>query len=171
LTPSYLYPEDAIHFHQTHKNICDSFDQTWYGSFKKWCDSYFLIRHRNECRGIGGIFFDDLCDGNRNDLLKFLTACGEGFSKAFMPIVLSRKNQKFNESQKHWQQLRRGRYVEFNLIWDRGTKFGLHTPNARIESILMSLPLTSRWEYMHHPETGTAEAQLVEVLQHPVDWV
>jgi coproporphyrinogen III oxidase len=171
LTPIYLDEEDARHFHLEHKQACDKFDGKWYPFFKKWCDEYFYLSHRNEARGIGGIFFDDVSDRNRDTLLSFLETCGAAFCSGYFPIVWEKHFAPFNEFNKLWQQLRRGRYVEFNLIWDRGTKFGLHTPNSRIESILMSLPLTARWEYMHIPEEGSPEAKLLQVLKHPKDWI
>lgn len=171
LTPSYLYEDDAKHFHSVFKSACDDYDESWYLTFKKWCDAYFFLKHRKECRGIGGIFFDDIDDRNRETLLNFLTRCGEEFNNAYFPIVCKRANSPFSDHQKRWQQLRRGRYVEFNLIWDRGTKFGLHTPDARIESILMSLPLTSRWEYMVIPDADSPEAKLENILRNPVDWI
>lgn len=171
LTPSYLFEEDAIHFHQVLKDGCDKYDKKYYSTFKQWCDKYFFIKHRGEARGIGGIFFDDLDDKPIEELFGFVKEMGNRFSTAYVPIVQKRKDMKFTPEMKRWQQLRRGRYVEFNLVWDRGTKFGLQTPGSRIEAILMSLPLTSRWEYMHEPEVNTAEADLIEVLKNPRDWV
>ncbi|KAJ3327435.1 Coproporphyrinogen-III oxidase [Blyttiomyces sp. JEL0837] len=173
LTPSYLYEEDATHFHQVIKTACDKHDPSYYPRFKKWCDKYFDITHRNEARGIGGIFFDDL-DGNErpaNELIKFVEDCGRSFVGQYVPIMEKRLGMPFDEEMKRWQQLRRGRYVEFNLVHDRGTKFGLATPGARIESIMCSLPLTARWEYSHEPEAGSPEAKLMEVLKNPRDWV
>jgi coproporphyrinogen III oxidase len=173
LTPVYLFEDDAKHFHQIHKNICDKTDASFYGKFKKWCDEYFYLKHRKEARGIGGIFFDDVNEGpqSREKLLNFLGDCGQAFCDAYFPIATSHHKDNFTEAEKQWQQIRRGRYVEFNLIWDRGTKFGLVTPDARIESILMSLPLTSRWEYMHSPAEGSEEAKLLEIVKNPRDWV
>jgi len=194
LTPSYLYEEDAIHFHEVHKRACECHSKTFYPRFKKWCDDYFRIQHRNEARGIGGIFFDDLDEeetglnshseangrdeeGKKESLFQFISSCGEAFLEAYEPIVRRRMSAEYNEEQKRWQQLRRGRYVEFNLIYDRGTKFGLNTPNARIESILMSLPLTARWEYCGSdvsdtlPAPNSSEEQLVSVLRVPRDWL
>ena len=170
LTPSYLFEEDAIHFHSVYKNVCDKHDLADYFNFKTWCDDYFFIKHRNERRGVGGIFFDDLRNSSKNDCFKFVKECGESFLQSYFPILERRINMDFTEENKNWQQIRRGRYVEFNLVYDRGTKFGL-TTNGRIESILMSLPLTSRWEYCHEVEANSSESKMVEVLQNPVDWL
>lgn len=171
LTPSYLYPADAQHFHTSIKSQCTS-PAYPYERFKKWCDNYFAIKHRGERRGIGGIFFDDLAstpgdDAGREELFAFVRRCGEDFVHSYVPIVQRRKHAVFDERMKQWQQLRRGRYVEFNLVYDRGTQFGLRTPGARIESILMSLPLTARWEYYAKlgSEARTPEAELLEVLR------
>lgn len=170
LTPSYLYDEDAIHFHRTLQQACNQSDPEYYPKFKAWCDDYFLIKHREERRGVGGVFFDDLRDRAPARLLSFVKDIIYSVIPAYIPLVNNRKDQAFTESQKDWQQLRRGRYVEFNLIYDRGTVFGLRT-GGRIESILMSLPLTARWEYDHHPAAGTPEANLLTVLRTPRDWV
>ncbi|RKP39192.1 Coproporphyrinogen III oxidase [Dimargaris cristalligena] len=170
LTPSYLFNEDAEHFHATIKAACDQHDPKYYPQFKEWCDRYFYLPHRGEARGIGGIFFDDLDDRDPEAIFAFVRSCGKAFLPSYVPIIEKRKDLPFTEAQKQWQQLRRGRYVEFNLIHDRGTKFGLFTPGARIESILMSLPLTARWEYCHLPEPGSEEARLVEVLEAPRAW-
>lgn len=174
LTPSYLNEEDAIHFHTVNKNACDTYDAGWYSTFKTWCDRYFYLAHRKESRGVGGIFFDDIVDTSehgRGRLLSFLDTCGKVFCDSYFPIVEARKDSATTEQQKKWQELRRGRYVEFNLLWDRGTKFGIFTPNARVESILMSLPLHARWEYRHPIQRGSEEERITNVLQHPVDWV
>eukprot|EP00871_Galdieria_phlegrea_P003906 jgi/Galph1/4516/GphlegSOOS_G3184.1 len=170
LTPSYLFEEDAKHFHQCLKDTCDKHDPEFYPKFKKWCDEYFLIKHREERRGIGGIFFDDLNDRPAEQLLEFATDCTETVIPAYIPIIQRRKDMPFTDQEKEWQQLRRGRYVEFNLVYDRGTVFGLKT-GGRIESILMSLPLTARWEYDHYPGKHSREAELVQVLREPRDWV
>ena len=170
LTPSYLFEEDCQHFHRTLKECCDRHDEEFYPRYKKWCDEYFLIKHRGERRGVGGIFFDDLNDRDPEELLKFAEDGLASFVPAYVPLVARRKDAEFSESQKEWQQLRRGRYAEFNLVYDRGTVFGLRTA-GRIESILMSLPLTARWEYCHEPEVGSEEARVLEVLQEPRDWV
>ena len=171
LTPNYLDKEDAVHFHKTLKDACDGSDLSLYPKYKKWCDDYFNVSHRGERRGIGGIFFDDFDSPSKDACYDFVSRCAHSVIPSYLPLVEKHHRQEFTERQKHWQQLRRGRYVEFNLIHDRGTKFGLHTPGARIESILMSLPLTARWEYMHAPEKGSAEEELLKVLKDPKDWV
>jgi coproporphyrinogen III oxidase len=170
LTPAYLFDEDARHFHAVHRAACDRHDLAFYPRFKAWCDDYFRIPHRGECRGVGGIFFDDLRDRERATLLAFVADCGESFVPAYVPLVARRCGLPYTEEQKRWQQLRRGRYVEFNLVHDRGTRFGLTTA-GRVESILMSLPLTARWEYAHEPAHGSEEARLLEVLRQPREWV
>ncbi|PVU99232.1 hypothetical protein BB559_000902 [Furculomyces boomerangus] len=171
LTPSYIFEEDCEHFHQTLKDASDKHDKKLYPEFKKACDEYFTIPHRNETRGIGGTFFDDLNDRPLNELFHLVFDMGFAFQNSYLPIIAKRKDMPFTEEQKLWQQIRRGRYVEFNLINDRGTKFGLFTPGARIESILMSLPLTARWEYMHKPPPGSEEEKLLNALKTPRDWV
>ena len=171
LTPYYLDKEDAKHFHKTLKEACDSGDAGYYPKFKEWCDDYFNVTHRGERRGIGGIFFDDLDTPSKEDCFAFVSSCANSVIPSYMPIVQKHYQDSFTEQQKRWHQLRRGRYVEFNLIHDRGTKFGLQTPGARIESILMSLPLTARWEYMHSPEPGSPEDELMDVLKNPKDWI
>lgn len=173
LTPSYLFEDDAVHFHKTIKEACDKHDSSYYPRFKKWCDEYFSVRHRGETRGVGGIFFDDLDHQEKHpeELFSFVSDCLSAFLPSYVPILKRRATMPFSEEQKEWQQLRRGRYVEFNLVHDRGTAFGLHTPGSRIESILMSLPLTARWEYMHGPEEGSEEEKLLAVLKKPVEWV
>lgn len=176
LTPAYLYPEDAVHFHNTLKQACDRHDPEFYPKFKLWCDGYFNNVHRGERRGVGGIFFDDLTSsavGSEQEmekLFKFVKQCGNSFLPSYLPILRKRIKTPYTVGEKRWQQLRRGRYVEFNLVHDRGTKFGFQTPGARIESILMSLPLTARWEYSHLPLQGSREAELIKVLRNPVDW-
>lgn len=173
LTPSYLFDEDAIHFHRTIKEACDRHDKGYYPRFKKWCDEYFRNKHRGESRGVGGIFFDDLdeTEKDREQLFSFVQDCMAAFLPSYLPIINKRKDLPYTDEEKAWQQIRRGRYVEFNLVHDRGTAFGLNTPGSRVESILMSLPLTARWEYMHQPEQGSREERLVGVLQKPVDWL
>ena len=173
LTPSYLFDEDAIHFHRTIKDACDKHDRGFYPRFKSWCDKYFYIPHRHESRGIGGIFFDDLDEEEKDQeqLFSFVKDCLDAFLPSYLPLIERRKELPYTESEKQWQQLRRGRYVEFNLVHDRGTAFGLQTPGARVESILMSLPLTARWMYMHEPEKGSREERLLNVLKTPLDWV
>lgn len=173
LTPCYLFDEDAIHFHKTIKEACDKHDKSYYPRFKKWCDNYFSNKHRGETRGVGGIFFDDLDEAEKDQeqLFAFVGDGLEAFLPSYMPIIQRRKDMQYSEKEKQWQQLRRGRYVEFNLVHDRGTSFGLNTPGARIESILMSLPLTARWQYMHEPAKGSKEERLLSVLKAPVDWI
>ncbi|KAF9964973.1 Coproporphyrinogen-III oxidase [Mortierella alpina] len=149
---------------------CDKHDPRYYKDFKKWCDEYFYIPHRGERRGVGGIFFDDLDDKKPDELFAFVQSCGKSFLNQYVPIMQRRKDMPFTEEDKHWQQVRRGRYVEFNLVYDRGTKFGLLTPGARIESILMTMPLTARWEYMHEVDLK-AHGRLMEVLRAPKDWI
>ncbi|KAG6498917.1 hypothetical protein ZIOFF_038670 [Zingiber officinale] len=169
-TPAYIFEEDVKHFHMIQKQACDKFDPSFYPRFKKWCDDYFIIKHRNERRGLGGIFFDDLNNYDQEMLLAFSTECTKSVVPAYIPIIERRKNTPFNEQHKEWQQLRRGRYVEFNLVYDRGTTFGLKT-GGRIESILVSLPLTARWEYDHQPEEGTEEWKLLDACKNPKEWL
>lgn len=173
LTPYYIYEEDAIHFHQTLKDACDQHHEDFYPRFKKECDEYFFNSHRNEARGIGGLFFDYLREGDdglsMQEWYDFVTTAGDAFLDAYVPVVERRMEEDFGDEEKTWQEIRRGRYVEFNLIHDRGTLFGLKT-KGRIESILMSLPATVRWEYDHHPEPGSHEAKTLELLKAR-DWV
>jgi coproporphyrinogen III oxidase len=174
LTPYYLFEEDAIHFHQTYKNVCDQFDPGLYKEMKATCDDYFVNTHRgNERRGIGGIFYDHRREDEKHDLdswMNFGRACGNAFTDAYIPVVEKRKDTPFMEANKYWQEIRRGRYVEFNLVHDRGTLFGLKT-NGRTESILMSLPPTVRFEYNYQPEPGSEEDKLLQVCLHPKDWI
>ncbi|KAH0459286.1 hypothetical protein IEQ34_012100 [Dendrobium chrysotoxum] len=170
LTPAYIFEEDVKHFHQVQKQACEKFDPSFYPRFKKWCDDYFLIKHRGERRGLGGIFFDDLNDYDQEMLLAFATECAQSVVPAYIPIINRRKETPFTDQHKAWQQLRRGRYVEFNLVYDRGTTFGLKT-GGRIESILVSLPLTARWEYDHEPEKGSEEWKLLDACINPKDWI
>ncbi len=174
LTPYYLFKEDAKHFHQVYKNVCDSFDASFYPKFKEVCDNYFVNWHRNEeRRGIGGIFYDYQRPDENKDVnfwMDFGEACGDAFIPAYVPIVAKRKNTPFEERHKHWQEIRRGRYTEFNLVNDRGTLFGLKT-NGRIESILMSLPPTVRFEYNYQPGAGSEEDKLLQACLHPREWV
>ncbi|KAL7944548.1 Coproporphyrinogen III oxidase [Trichoderma barbatum] len=173
LTPSYLFDEDAIHFHKTIKAACDSHDKTYYPRFKKWCDKYFYNKHRGECRGVGGIFFDDLDETERDqeNTFAFIQDCLKSFLPSYVPIIEKRKDMPYDDKEKAWQQIRRGKYVEFNLVHDRGTAFGLNTPGSRVESILMSLPLTASWRYMYEPEPKSREQRLVDVLKEPKEWV
>ncbi|XP_061195911.1 oxygen-dependent coproporphyrinogen-III oxidase-like [Saccostrea echinata] len=171
LTPNYLYEKDAVHFHKTLKEACDKHNKTFYPKFKKWCDEYFYLPHRGETRGIGGIFFDDLDNEPQSDMYEFVQTCADAVLPSYIPIVERHKNDGYSHPERKWQLLRRGRYVEFNLIYDRGTKFGLQTPGARYESILMSLPNTANWEYRHEPAPNSAEEKMVQVLKQPRDWV
>ena len=174
LTPYYLFDEDAKHFHGTLKNAIEPFGKELHGEYKKNCDEYFVNKHRNnEARGIGGVFYDYLRPKDDEDaerLFNFQQANGNAFIDGYLPIVKRRKDLPFGEKQKHWQQIRRGRYTEFNLIHDRGTLFGLKT-NGRTESILMSLPPTVRFEYNYQPEKGSEEDKLLQVCLHPKDWI
>ncbi|MBA2664056.1 MAG: oxygen-dependent coproporphyrinogen oxidase [Bradymonadaceae bacterium] len=169
LTPSYLFEDDARHFHQSYRTVCDRHDPSYYARFKAQCDDYFYIPHRKESRGLGGIFFDNQHGEDPDALFDFVSDCAQAFLPSYMPIVEQRHGLPFNPTHKEWQQLRRGRYVEFNLVYDRGTKFGLRT-DGRIESILMSLPLTARWEYDHSPAPESEEARLLDVLRTPRSW-
>jgi len=174
LTPYYLFEEDAAHFHQTLKNTIQPFGNTLYRQYKKWCDEYFTNTHRNnEMRGIGGVFYDHLRPKNVEEaehLMAFQQANGNAFLNAYLPIVHKRKNTPYTEKQIAWQEIRRGRYVEFNLVHDRGTLFGLKT-NGRTESILMSLPPRARWEYDYSPEPGSEEDKLWQACLSPREWV
>ena len=173
LTPYYLFDEDAIHFHTVCKNVCDSYSPDFYSTFKKNCDDYFWNAHREEARGVGGLFFDYLKATNSFTILdryNFVTAVGASFLESYLPIVQKRKDIPFTISQKDWQEIRRGRYVEFNLVHDRGTLFGLKT-NGRIESILMSLPPIVQWKYNYSPEENSEEEKLIKVLTNPKEWV
>ncbi len=174
LTPYYLFEEDAKHFHQTLKKAIDPFGEALYPLYKKQCDEYFTNIHRNnEMRGIGGIFYDYLRPAGDDDaerLFSFQQANGNAFAEAYIPIVERRKGNEWNGQHKYWQEIRRGRYVEFNLIYDRGTIFGLKT-NGRTESILMSLPPTVRFDYNYQPQTGSEEAKLLGACLYPRDWV
>lgn len=183
LTPYYLFDEDAIHFHRIHKESCDRFQPGAYARFKKQCDDYFVNTHRgNERRGIGGIFYDHMkpsavsapapseSAGGEVELFAFAQSNGNAFIDAYFPTVEKRKNLPFSDAQKHWQLIRRGRYVEFNLIHDRGTIFGLKS-NGRTESILMSLPPEVRFEYNYKPEPNSEEDRLLQILMNPKDWI
>ncbi|UUC46173.1 oxygen-dependent coproporphyrinogen oxidase [Flavobacterium cerinum] len=173
LTPYYLFEEDARHFHQICKTACDKHDPDFYSQFKKQCDAYFWNAHRNEARGIGGLFFDH-CKATEKMTMEnwyaFVTEVGNSFIDAYLPIVEKRKELTYTPENRNWQEIRRGRYVEFNLVHDKGTLFGLKT-NGRIESILMSLPPHVQWVYDHHPEKDSPEEQLIAVLETPVDWL
>jgi coproporphyrinogen III oxidase len=173
LTPYYLFEEDARHFHQSFKAAMDPFGGDLYSRYKQWCDQYFVNRHRDdEMRGIGGVFYDHLRpidEGDANRLFTFQRENGNAFLPAYLPIVARRKDTGYGEREIEWQEIRRGRYVEFNLIHDRGTLFGLKT-NGRTESILMSLPPRARWEYDYQPVKGSPEAELLDACKHPRDW-
>jgi coproporphyrinogen III oxidase len=173
LTPYYLFEEDAKHFHQTCKTTCDKHDLEFYPKYKAKCDDYFYNSHRNEARGIGGLFFD-YCKTSETMSMQnwynFVTDVGDSFLEAYVQIIEKRKNLPYTRKQRDWQEIRRGRYVEFNLVHDKGTLFGLKT-NGRIESILMSLPPRVQWVYNHHPKKGSEEEKLIDILKHPKDWV
>lgn len=169
LTPYYPYREDVIHFHKTWKKVCTRHAAPVdYPKFKKWCDEYFFLAHRQEPRGVGGIFFDYL-EGDFETLSRFVRDCGDSFLDAYVPIVQRRQGEAYSEAERTFQEFRRGRYVEFNLIYDRGTIFGLKT-GGRTESILMSLPPIVRWLYDYKPTPGSREAELYEVYLKPRDW-
>lgn len=170
LTPYYGFEEDCIHWHTTAKNACDPFGEHIYPKYKKWCDDYFFLKHRNEPRGIGGLFFDDLNEWPFERCFEFMQAIGNSFIDAYLPIVEKRKQSPFTEHHKQFQQYRRGRYVEFNLVYDRGTLFGLQS-GGRTESILMSLPPVVRWNYNWRPEPGSDEARLYDYFLKPRNWV
>lgn len=172
LTPYYLFEEDAIHFHQVCKRACDRHDASFYRNYKKRCDDYFWNAHRNEARGVGGLFFDYLKPTQRSmeNWYAFVTDVADHFLEAYLPIVEKRNALPYTKEQRNWQEIRRGRYVEFNLVHDKGTLFGLKT-NGRIESILMSLPPKVQWQYNHSPPENSPEAQLIEVLKQPKNWV
>ena len=171
LTPYYLNEDDVKHFHGTLKAACDKHDSSYYSKFKKWCDDYFFIRHRGERRGVGGIFFDDIDTPSQEEAFQFIKSCAEAVIPSYIPLVKQHKDDGYGYKERQWQLLRRGRYVEFNLIYDRGTKFGLYTPGARYESILMSLPLSANWKYMHEPTPDSKEAELLDVLKNPKEWL
>lgn len=172
LTPYYLFEEDVKHFHKVCKEACDKHDPEFYSLYKEKCDSYFWNSHRDEARGIGGLFFDYLkpVSGKTiHDWYNFVTEVGNSFIETYLPIVKKRKEIEYTQEQRDWQEIRRGRYVEFNLVHDKGTLFGLKT-NGRIESILMSLPPHVQWQYDYQVEENTEEAKLIEVLKNPKNW-
>jgi coproporphyrinogen III oxidase len=173
LTPYYLFEEDATHFHRTCKTACDKHNASFYSKYKEACDRYFWNAHRDEARGVGGLFFDYLKQTDEQSLEQwydFVTEVGNSFITAYVPIVEKRKNLSYTDEQREWQEIRRGRYVEFNLVHDKGTLFGLRT-NGRIESILMSLPPHVQWQYNHSPEAGSEEDNLLQILKEPREWV
>jgi coproporphyrinogen III oxidase len=172
LTPYYLNENDCKHFHLSLKKTCDKHDSSYYLKFKKWCDDYFNINYRsNERRGIGGIFFDDLNQPNQESCFSFVKACANTVIPSYIPLVKTNYQRSYTTSEREWQLLRRGRYAEFNLVLDRGTKFGLQTPGARIESILMSLPPIAKWKYGWDFKEDSPEMKLMKVLKEPREWV
>ncbi|ERE07065.1 oxygen-dependent coproporphyrinogen oxidase [Pseudogulbenkiania ferrooxidans] len=170
LTPYYPQEEDAVHWHTVARDLCAPFGGEVYPRYKKWCDEYFHLKHRNEARGIGGLFFDDLNEWGFDKSFAFTRAVGDGYLDAYLPIVARRKEQAWGDRERQFQLYRRGRYVEFNLVWDRGTLFGLQS-GGRTESILMSMPPLVRWEYGYQPEPGSPEARLYTDFLPPRDWV
>jgi len=170
LTPYYGFEDDAVHWHRTARDACQPFGEDVYPRFKRWCDEYFHLRHRNEPRGIGGLFFDDYNAPGFADSFAFMRSVGDHYVPAYAPIVEKRMHQPYSDREREFQLYRRGRYVEFNLVYDRGTLFGLQT-GGRTESILMSLPPLVTWRYDWHPEPGSPEAELYEVYLKPRDWV
>ncbi|MBS7563111.1 oxygen-dependent coproporphyrinogen oxidase [Mucilaginibacter sp. Bleaf8] len=173
LTPHYVYEEDARFFHGNLKDVCDRYNQDFYHRFKAWADDYFFIKHRQETRGIGGIFYDRLTateDVSWNDIFEFSKSVGRTFAPVYTELVNRHRHETFTEQQQQWQYARRSRYAEFNLVYDAGTKFGLET-NGRIESILMSLPPTAKWLYNHTPEAGSEEEKTQSLLIKGINWV
>lgn len=173
LTPHYVVPEDARFFHASLKNTCDRFHVDFYPRFKSNADDYFFIKHRQETRGIGGIFFDYLDEStglNQEEIFQFTYAVGKTFAPVYTQLLENARHRAWGDPEKQWQMLRRGRYVEFNLVWDRGTKFGLET-NGRVESILMSMPPVATWVYNRKPEPGSKEAETLDLLKKGIDWV
>lgn len=169
LTPFYPFDEDVRHWHGVARDLCAPFGTDRYAQHKAWCDRYFFLKHRDECRGVGGLFFDDLNAPDFQTCFAYQRAVGDGYLDAYLPIVQRRKHMPYGERERQFQLYRRGRYVEFNLVWDRGTLFGLQS-GGRTESILMSLPPLVRFEYQYQPEAGSAEARLQEYLR-PREWV
>lgn len=170
LSPCYGYDEDVLHWHQTAKSACDPYGERLYPRFKAWCDEYFYLPHRGEPRGVGGLFFDDFTGDGFDHAFGFTRSVGDHFLDAYMPIVARRKRTDYGERERHFQLYRRGRYVEFNLLFDRGTRFGIHS-GGRTESILMSLPPLARWEYGWQPEPGSKEAELYTRYLQARDWL
>lgn len=171
LTPIYLFEEDAVHFHDIHKKACDNHNPTFYPRFKKWCDEYFYLPHRGECRGVGGIFFDYLQGDDIESLFAFIKTCAEAFLPAYIPIVEKRMNIQFTEQNKYWQRLRRGRYTEFILLHDRGVRFGLDSGIVNAQSVLNCMPGEALWSYHDEPLADSQEAILLDVLRNPRQWV
>ena len=170
LTPYYGFKEDCEHWHETAKQACDALDAEAFQRYKKWCDEYFYIKHRNEPRGVGGVFFDDLNEPGFDRSFAFMQSVGSSYIEAYEPIVQRRHAMPFGERERNWQQVRRGRYVEFNLVWDRGTLFGLQS-GGRTESILMSMPPNVQWHYQHEPEPDSPESRLLSDFLTNRDWV
>ena len=170
LTPFYPFHEDVVHWHTVANKLCQPFGDNVYPEYKKWCDDYFYLKHRDETRGVGGLFFDDLNKQGFETSFKFMQAVGNGFLDAYVPIVEKRKDIPFNQKERDFQLYRRGRYVEFNLVHDRGTLFGLQS-GGRTESILMSMPPLVRWEYCYEPEPDSKEADLYANYLHPREWI
>ncbi|MCP4432819.1 MAG: oxygen-dependent coproporphyrinogen oxidase [Gammaproteobacteria bacterium] len=170
LTPYYAYREDCVHWHRIARQACDPFGSDCYQKYKQWCDDYFFLKHRGEARGIGGLFFDDLNQPDFETALAFMQSVGDHYLPAYLPIVEKRKVEEFGENERNFQLYRRGRYVEFNLVYDRGTLFGLQS-GGRTESILMSLPPVVNWRYNYQPESGSREAELTDYYLKPRDWL
>mgnify|MGYP000622116861 FL=1 len=170
LTPFYPFHEDVVHWHTVANKLCEPFGDDVYAKYKKWCDEYFYLKHRDETRGIGGLFFDDLNEWGFDKCFKFMQEVGNGFLDAYVPIVEKRKDMAFGQKERDFQLYRRGRYVEFNLVFDRGTLFGLQS-GGRTESILMSMPPLARWEYSYEPEADSQEADLYKNYLHARDWI
>ena len=170
LTPYYGFVEDAVHWHRLAREACAPFGEHVFSRYKQWCDDYFYLKHRAEPRGIGGLFFDDLSEGGFDRCFSFMQSIGDHYLPAYLPIVERRKHLEYGERERDFQAYRRGRYVEFNLVYDRGTLFGLQS-GGRTEAILMSLPPLVKWRYDWYPETGSAEAELYEVFLRPRDWL
>ncbi|VUZ41792.1 unnamed protein product [Hymenolepis diminuta] len=170
LTPYFLYEEDVKSFHKLFRDACDVHDPSYYPRFKKWCDEYFFIKHRSEERGVGGVFFDDLDSSSQEEIFEFVRECAAAVAPSYLPIVVKRMCTAYSDRDKQWQLIRRGRYVEFNLIYDRGTKFGLFTPEARVESIFVSMPPHAAWVYCHKPCEDKRLQELMDVLTKPREW-
>jgi|TARA_B110000459_G_scaffold34155_1_gene36037 coproporphyrinogen III oxidase len=172
LTPYYIFEEDIVHFHKSCKKVCDSYNESFYSKYKRKCDEYFWNSHRNEARGVGGLFFDYCRESNEMNIdnwFSFISDLGNSFLKSYVPIIKKRKDLDYNNSHEKWQQIRRGRYVEFNLLHDKGTLFGLKT-NGRIESILISMPPKAQWVYNQTPSKGSEEEKLLNILKSPKKW-
>ena len=171
LTPYYLDEEDCVLFHSCLKEAMDTANPEFYPIYKKECDDYFWIKHRGFSRGVGGVFFDDVNTLDRETLLAMIKSCGESFVSYYPQMVQKHKDEPFTKENRKWQKIRRGHYVEYNLCYDRGTKFGLMTPDANLEAIFMPMPLAAKWEYKYIPEEGSPEHRLLEVLRNPRDWI